>query len=88
MWIKIYIQHNLVHGLSKELKDKNVKIYEIVVAGMVKDEDENYKHTPKKIAEVYLDVFKNGIKDNKVFVIYWRWLYFETGIIPVQTILT
>ena len=62
-------QHNL-HGISSDLKARNIKIYEIVIVGLVKDDDENYKHSPQKVAQVYYDVYKNGIKDDKVFVVY------------------
>ena len=63
-------QHNLIHGISSDLTAKNIKIYEIIIAGLVKDEDENYRHSPNKIAQVYYDTYKNGIKDDKLFIVY------------------
>ena len=48
-------QHRSVHGVSSDLKAKNIKKYEIIIAGMGKDDDG--KHATKKVAQVHYDAY-------------------------------
>jgi len=54
-------QHNLVYGFEPILSKDNVRIREVIICGMIKEDDPKYNS--KAIAEQYWKLFTNDIKD-------------------------
>eukprot|EP01084_Bolivina_argentea_P193784 332429_1 len=69
-WSLSYVkaaQHNLVCALQSSLKKQNIRIYEVMVCKLV---TVKHKKQSNEIAEMFLNLVKYGLKDDKFYITY------------------